>query len=431
MNFIFLEFLYETNVWEMTSLPHPKAVARTKSPGHTLALGSKEWIIENDNCGDVGVVEKRIKITSCEEGLFTCFVGTCIDITKRCDTVNDCGDWSDEKDCNLVIFPESYFKEFPPLVSTGFDQKRLQVKVTSAINDILEINEIDAKFSCKFTLSLEWKDDRVEYQNLQEKYDKNKLNEESKRKLWVPTPIFTNTDVNKEALVDIRSKLFIKNEGNYTYAKEEVTDETRVYKGSENPILYTRSYSISFLCDYDLMLYPFDTQTCKIVLDLPVFEQSLVKMVSKGINMKGKTQLLKYDVKKWLMEDTKSGSVIKIIFGRKILSQVLTTYLPTILLVLIIHSTNYYRDFFFEAVVTVNLTGDGNYQISYSSINFQIGMLVLTTMFVSVAGSLPQTSNVKMIEVWLLSCLMVPFTEVLLQVLISISAKKLGVILWK
>ena len=44
------------------------------------------------------------------------------------------------------------------------------------------------------------------------------------------------------------------------------------------------------------------------------------------------------------------------------------------------------------------------------------GMLVLTTMFVSVAGSLPQTSNVKMIEVWLLSCLMVPFTEVLLQV---------------
>ena len=43
-------------------------------------------------------------------------------------------------------------------------------------------------------------------------------------------------------------------------------------------------------------------------------------------------------------------------------------------------------------------------------------MLVFTAMFVSVAGSLPQTSNVKMIEVWLLSCLMVPFTEVLLQV---------------
>ena len=107
------------------------------------------------------------------------------------------------------------------------------------------------------------------------------------------------------------------------------------------------------------MLYPFDTQTCKIVLDLPVFEQSLVQLVSKEIRMEGKTELLKYDVKKWLMDNTKSGNVIRIVFGRKILSQVLTTYLPTILLVLIIHSTNYYRDFFFEAVVTVNLTGGG------------------------------------------------------------------------
>ena len=57
------------------------------------------------------------------------------------------------------------------------------------------------------------------------------------------------------------------------------------------------------------------------------------------------------------MEETKLGSVIKIVFGWKILNQVLTTYLPTVLIVLIIHSTNYYRDFFFEAVVTVNLTG--------------------------------------------------------------------------
>ena len=139
---------------------------------------------------------------------------------------------------------------------------------------------------------------------------------------------------------------------------EEITDETRVYKGSENSILYTRSYSISSLCDYDLALYPFDTQTCQILLNLPVFEQTLVRLVSKRITMEGKTELLKYDVKEWLMEDTKSGSIIKIIFGRKIMSQLLTTYLPTVLLVLIIHSTNYYRDFFFEAVVTVNLTGE-------------------------------------------------------------------------
>ena len=87
-------------------------------------------------------------------------------------------------------------------------------------------------------------------------------------------------------------------------------------------------------------------------------------------------------------------------FGRKIVNQVLTTYLPTLLLLIIVHSTNYFKDFFFEAVVTVNLTA----------------LLVLTTLYLSVAGGLPQTSSVKMVEVWLLATLFVPFVEVILHV---------------
>ena len=56
-------------------------------------------------------------------------------------------------------------------------------------------------------------------------------------------------------------------------------------------------------------------------------------------------------------------------------------------------------DYFFEAMVTVNLTG----------------MLVLTTIFMSVSSNLPQTSYVKMIDIWLLFCILVPFCEVLLH----------------
>ena len=239
--------------------------------------------------------------------------------------------------------------------------------MSATINDILEINEIDATFSCKFTLFMEWKDDGLEYHNLQQEDDQNKLNEGSKQRMWVPKPTFSNTAINEQVIIDVGSEVFIKHEGNFTYADEETTDETRIYKGSENPIFYTRSYSVSFLCDYDLALYPFDTQTCTIVLDLPVFEQSLVVLESHMINMDGKTKLLKYDVKKWVMENTKSGNVIRIVFGRKIFSQVLTTYLPTILLVLIIHSTNYYRDILFEAVVTVNLTGQ-SFHLNFTNV---------------------------------------------------------------
>ena len=53
--------------------------------------------------------------------------------------------------------------------------------------------------------------------------------------------------------------------------------------------------------------------------------------------------------------------------GRRILSSILTVYLPTVLLNVMGHVTVYFKPFFFEAIITVNLTV----------------MLVLTTMWVA------------------------------------------------
>ena len=62
----------------------------------------------------------------------------------------------------------------------------------------------------------------------------------------------------------------------------------------------------------------------------------------------------------------------------------------------IVYATNFFKDFFFEAVVTVNLTS----------------LLVLTTLFISVSGSLPQTAYIKMVDVWLIFAQAVPWVEV-------------------
>ena len=113
---------------------------------------------------------------------------------------------------------------------------------------------------------------------------------------------------------------------------------------------------------------------------------------------------MRYTVKAWTMDTLDHGICVTIVLGRKILNAFLTIYLPTILLMIIIHSTNYLKDIYFETIISVNLTG----------------MLVLCTMFVSVSSNLPITSDIKMIEVWLLFSLMVPFTEVLLQVSVFI-----------
>ena len=81
------------------------------------------------------------------------------------------------------------------------------------------------------------------------------------------------------------------------------------------------------------------------------------------------------------------------------MNELLTTYLPTILILIIVYITNFFKIFFFEAVVTVNLTA----------------LLVLTTLFISVSGSLPPTAYVKMVDLWLIFAQMIPFFEVLLH----------------
>ena len=46
-------------------------------------------------------------------------------------------------------------------------------------------------------------------------------------------------------------------------------------------------------------------------------------------------------------------------------------------------------------------------------------MLVMVTLFLSVSGSLPTTSYIKMVDVWFIFNLMVPFGEVLLHTYID------------
>ena len=55
----------------------------------------------------------------------------------------------------------------------------------------------------------------------------------------------------------------------------------------------------------------------------------------------------------------------------------------------------------FEAIVTVNVTT----------------LLTLATLFMSISNSLPRTSYVKMIDIWLIINLMIPFLEIILTTL--------------
>ena len=103
---------------------------------------------------------------------------------------------------------------------------------------------------------------------------------------------------------------------------------------------------------------------------------------------------------------------MEIVFKRRLTNELLTTYLPSFLLLLMSYATTFFKPFYFEAAVTVNLSI----------------LLVTTTLFIrwihmkinnsshqlpvfSVMGKLPATSYVRMVDIWLIFTQLVPFIE--------------------
>ena len=96
--------------------------------------------------------------------------------------------------------------------------------------------------------------------------------------------------------------------------------------------------------------------------------------------------------------DKKQGIRMSIVMKRKITSEMMTTYFPSLLLTLITFATTFFKPFFFDAALSVNLTT----------------MLVMTTIFISKMEGLPPTSDTMMIDYWLILCQLVPFAQVVL-----------------
>ena len=103
------------------------------------------------------------------------------------------------------------------------------------------------------------------------------------------------------------------------------------------------------------------------------------------------------------LENSKDQVHMVISLKRKIQTEMLTTYLPTLLLLITPYTTTFFKPIYFEASLTVNLTI----------------MLVMTTIFTSKIEELPPTSDTKMIDIWLIFCLLVPFSFTLIQTAIE------------
>ena len=148
-----------------------------------------------------------------------------------------------------------------------------------------------------------------------------------------------------------------------------------------------------------MLWYPFDIQECTMEFGLKEVSAMFVELVA-GDQFRNKTkkqkreefvtESLKYTGERMLDEyyidnialsdntiDGESGMIVKISFGRGLFTILLTTYLTTILVNVIGHSAVFYKDSYFEAQVSLNVTV----------------MLVQVTMFTSVSKNMLSEIN--------------------------------------
>ena len=142
---------------------------------------------------------------------------------------------------------------------------------------------------------------------------------------------------------------------------------------------------------------------CSIEMTMSTLNLATVTLMPKHLQMKERLDLTLFLINHWTLvardpSDPAKGVRMVIVLKRKITNELMTTYLPSILLTIITFATTFFKPIYFEAAVSVNLTT----------------MLVMTTIFIGEMQMLPTTAYIKMIDIWLVFCQLVPFSEVVL-----------------
>ena len=127
----------------------------------------------------------------------------------------------------------------------------------------------------------------------------------------------------------------------------DILDKTEVYRGDENPITLSRIYRKEFICIYQIAWYPFDTQRCRILISLLGDSEEFIDLLPGDLRYLGPKDLTIYFIKNTEIHTSQINKnmviYVEVTLGRRLLSTVLTVYLPTILLNLIGFSTNFFK----------------------------------------------------------------------------------------
>ena len=118
-------------------------------------------------------------------------------------------------------------------------------------------------------------------------------------------------------------------------------------------------WSVNYICHYDTRMYPFDSQICSMQF-LEGAGYSKMDLRPHKLSYNAGISLSRYFVRGIRMCTStvvgKQAIVVEVALGRPLMSNILTVFIPTTILLAISYMTRVFQEEFLDMVIQVNLT---------------------------------------------------------------------------
>ena len=154
--------------------------------------------------------------------------------------------------------------------------------------------------------------------------------------------------------IDIRHTLEVIPNDNFTFLAE---NNMHIFKGSEHILSLTRESVVDWKCKYAYQWYPFDTQICRMEF---VSTKYQTDVYLSRLTFNKNIYLSRYSLSNIRMckssIDEMRAIIVEVTLGRPVMNNLLTVFVPTMLLVIISFTARFFAADFIDMVIQVNLT---------------------------------------------------------------------------
>ena len=258
----------------------------------------------------------------------------------------------------------------------------------------------------------QWFDSKLTYKYLKQNSEKNVVTDHQISQIWTPNIDFKIEQ--RSAQSTNKQRIFIERVSDPKMSGgTEFLNVSETYSGSETPIVISSEHNMQFFCNFESIKdYPFETQVCYMYFYISGSENERMEIMTELKTPPPKI-IGQYIIKGWnltnnltFQDSSKKVVRISLFLTRRLLSLMMVTYFPTIIMNILNQATLYIIvENKYDIIINVNVTS----------------LMVLVSIYLSVSGSLPSTPSIKPVEIWLLFNLSFPFIVIIENVVLQVS----------